>query len=303
MISIKCKGPSLQGIVTNVIDEDSFKMRYYGSFFYGDKNPDDQLLINRFLSEIFPMIIYETSQKRIREKLKISYIRVDMYSDFRKNKTTVGLINKSTDKVTVKIDEPHNLRPGDRVDPKKQKGGIASIDVQNRDPNAAIMVFAKWRHWYGFFDFVYNREYAIEKHKRAKEFVIAARDALDKKNYYAFYSNTWDAYELYMEIMTMMLGNIGPGESHQMIFRKFKEMYESKADIFITSYEKLTAIRENARYGPPHAPIEQIDSEASAFNDLLDNLDTYVDDFLNRRFIQFRGKNYLTIENIPSNSK
>lgn len=305
MFEIKGKSPSFQGIVTEVIDENNFKMKHHGSFFYGTNNPEDQLQINRFLSEhIFPIIIHETSQKRIREKLKISYIRVEMYSDRRKNKITIGSTNTpSSDRIYVETEKPHNKKPGDLVDPEKHNGGIKSIDVQNQDPNAAIMVFAKWKQWYGLFDLVYNRGHAIEKHKRAKEFVDTAREAFNKKNYYAFYSNAWDAYELYMEIMTMMMGSISPGENHQEIFAKFKAMYESKAGIFITGYEKLTAIRENARYGPPHTSIEQIGKEASAFNDLLNDLDIYVDDYLNKRFIQFRGKKYTIIENVPSDSK
>lgn len=298
---IKGKGPALKGFITKIIDENQFNMAFQGSYYYSkEKNDHFENFINRLLSEsIFPIIIHHISRKHLKEKLKIQNIRVNMFSDFRKN---VIIVNDDELSYTIKTDEEHNLQVGDIVK-DNQKGGITKIEAKNRDPNAGIIALAKYRdRWYGFFDCTYNRQHVIEKHKRAKQFLRSGQLNFENKIYHAFYQSIWDAFELYIEIMSLMIGDISVGASHDKIVKEFENFCESNALPYLRYFRTLTEIREDSRYGPPHIPIERIDMEVIAFFKVVKQLDKYVEDFLERRQVIFKNETNYAIENIDFES-
>lgn len=84
------------------------------------QNFENEMYIHKILAtDVFPCIIHNISRKNIGEELKITTIRIEMYSDSRKNIIRLEDTNMVP---TITTDEPHGLNEGDQVNVVDIKG-------------------------------------------------------------------------------------------------------------------------------------------------------------------------------------
>lgn len=292
VVKIKGKFPSLRGFVLNVINKNQYTAltQLHNLYSVNEKqNCQNEMYIHKILAtDVFPCIIHNISRKNIGEELKITTIRIEMYSDVRKNLIRI----ENTDIVpTITTDEPHGLAIGDEVNVADIKGGVSKIIINNRDENAAIMVFVKaGNRWFGWLDFIYNREYVSQKYSKAQVFLDGATGNLEKSNFAGFYNNLWASFELSIESVLLLHGQIKLGDAHSKITTEFKNFCTSyNLDLF-DHYEKLKNIREEERYPAVHNHVEKTEQTAYEFLKITQTFINYVNGFLKERQVILNTK-------------
>ena len=222
------------------------------------KNSTDQDIVTArnqiygMLAEhIFPCFLKAFSNKTIPDDFALYAVYVEMHADEQKNRI---LINEDTKfSIYLKLKEKKKIKHGDPVNFDEIEEFMHIEKNEDVDPNAATIMLVLNKHgWFGKADLIYNRKNVQAKINRAMDFFKAAKDNLEASNVTAFYQSLWDCAELLAESLLLLHNQIKLKTHHntiQEIFEKFCNSYNLD---YIKSYKKISELRNNARYGPPH---------------------------------------------------
>jgi HEPN domain-containing protein len=261
------KFPSLIGFVTKSYKDGDWASIVTQLSFYNTKNTTDEdittakIQIYGMLSQwIFPLILQKFSGQKLPDDFLLYAVYIEMHQDNTKNRI---LFNEDT-----KLRILCKLKPGLKFknrDPVKINDieEISYIEKLDKDPNAAtILLIMNKGDWFGTFDFVYNRYYVKEKCERAIEFLDSAIENYKKSNNNAFYQSLWDCSELLAESLLLLHNQIKLKTPHSQIRKVFKQFCEIYNLPFFDNYFKITEIRNNSRYGPPHPKHSNSEQDA-----------------------------------------
>ncbi len=239
---------------------------------------------------IFPLILKKFSDQKLPNDFLLFAVYIEMYSDEKKNKL---FFNDSTRFRIIGRTKPGlKFKDGDPV-LINDITEIISIERTDKDLNAAtIMLVLNNGGWFGSFDFIYNRQNVREKCERAIEFFDSAKDNYKKSNYNAYYQSLWDCSELLAESLLLLHNQIKLHTPHKKIREVLKIFCETHNLTFFEDYEKITRIRDNSRYGPPHPKYNNSESEAKYLLEKTHIFLKFVLNFLKQRQVEPSDKKF-----------
>ena len=257
---IKCTLPSIVGFATK-----SVKAGETGSIstqmqLYNHENiSDDDIslahsqIYSTLAQHIFPMMIKSFSGKKIPKDFALYAVYVEFHSDESKNRI---LINEDTNfRILCKLKKGINLKKNDPIY-NNQVEYITSIEKVDQQPNTATILLTHINgNWFGKFDYIYNRENVLEKMERAIDFFNSALENLKNTNMTGFYQSLWDCAELLAESLLLLHNQIKLKAEHKKIKKLFQNFCQLYQISYYENYEKITQIRNNSRYGPPHPKV------------------------------------------------
>jgi hypothetical protein len=199
---------------------------------------------------VFPWILKTFSGKQLPDDFLLYAVYIEMHGDESKNKI---VINEDTSfRVTCKIKKGIEFKKDDPVQMNHIEY-LTSIEKTDKDPNAATILLMQHNgNWFGKYDLIYNRENVTEKMDRALDFFDSAIVNLRNSNITAFYQSLWDCSELLAESLLLLHNQIKIKSEHKKIRHVFEEFCKLHSLEYFEDYRKITEIRNNSRYGPPH---------------------------------------------------
>ena len=238
--------------------------------------------INKLLAErIFPIILETFKEEEIPKEFVLRAVYVELYGNERKNKIS---INEDTNfLVECQIKKGVKINKNDPVKAEDVEY-FTSIDNPKKDPNAAtILLVQKSGEWFGTYDLIYNRQYVKEKVDRAIEFYYSAQDNFKKSNTHPFYQSLWDCAELLIECLLLLHNQIKLKAEHKQIKEIFEVFCNTNGIEYFKDYQKISKIRDNSRYGPPHSEPRDAIQESQRLLQSTYDFREYVLSFLKER--------------------
>ena len=239
--------------------------------------------INSMLVEwVYPRLLQMFSTKSVPEDFLLHAVYIEMHADEKKNRI---LINEDTKfYIGCRIKAGITLQQDDPVKIGDIEEFVSLEKKQDIDPNAAIIMLALNKNgWFGKADLVYNRENTREKINRAISFFNAAHDSLNTSNMPAFYQSLWDCAELLAESVLLLHNQIKLKATHDTIQKTFEQFCKHYNIKYIDDYKKISQIRNNARYGPPHPSYKKWITDAPVLFQNIFEMQQFVLSFLRDR--------------------
>lgn len=277
--------PSLVGFAVNSAKSGEIGFVKFHDVLYNLNNATDNDIANfsssahRILVDVvFPLVLQRFSGEKLPDNFGLYAVYIEMHGDETKNKI---LINEDTRfHVTCKLLKGLNKKKNEVV-AIKDIDHFVSIEKKDRDHNAAtIMLALNNNNWFGEFDLVYNRQNATKKIDRALDFLNSAETNLKSNNMTGFYESLWSSNELLVECLLLLHNFIKLKSSHKAIQSGLKQFCKTHNIQYINTYSKITQIRENIRYGPPHSEYKNLRVDAPNFLSDTKEFSEYVLKFL-----------------------
>ena len=241
-----------------------------------------QFQINNLLvTQIFPRILETFKEEEIPKEFALRAVYIELYGDETKNKIS---INEDTNfLVGCQIKKGVKISKNDLVKAEDVEY-FTSIDKPEKDPNAAtILLVQKSGEWFGIYDLIYNRQYVKEKVDRAIAFYYSAQDNFRKSNTHPFYESLWDCSELLIECLLLLHKQIKLGAEHKQIKKIFEVFCNAHKIEYFKDHQKISDIRNNSRYGPPHSERKDAIQESQRLLQSTYDFQEYVLSFLKER--------------------
>jgi len=288
------KVPSFSGFATKSAKPGETILIETQSELYDHKNVPDERIItvrgyiyNILATLVFPSVLRTFSSKKLPKDFFLYAVYIEMHSDEAKNRI---LINGDAGfQITCKLKNGVKLKKNDPV----RMGDIdhlTSIQKADRDANAAaISLMRVGGDWFGRIDLVYNRGNVTEKIDRAMDFFSSAIQNFHGANMNGFYQSLWDSSELLAESLLLLHNQIGLKAPHGAIRRTFAGFCKTHQIAYFEDFEKISQIRGNARYGPPHPEHRGAENESDRLLQSTYEFLKFVLDFLMERQVSPSG--------------
>jgi len=230
---------------------------------------------------IFPSVLRTFSNKKMPEDFSLYAVYIEMHSDETKNKV---LINEDTGfRVACKLKNKRELKKDDPIQ-MNEIDYLTSIQKEDKNPNAATILLMQVNgNWFGRFDIIYNRENVIKKLDRALDFFNSAIQNLKNANTTGFYQSLWDSSELLAESILLLHNQIKLKTEHKKIRQVFETFCNMRQITYFTDFQKISQIRNNLRYGPPHPEHRDAEKDSHRLLQTTNEFLRFVLDFLKER--------------------
>lgn len=228
-----------------------------------NKSPLDDEGAQNFFNQVWKLWLEPEIKRRSKAENKSSYIMPHLILvRFPPNEKHQVLFNEEVKlRVKAKLTGSRKLNKYDRVyvDDIADYVEILELpEVLQKNDSYIIMIWHK-KSWIIVFDFRQWKGETKEKYDKINEFIQTAKFALTNKHYSAFVDNLFSASELIIDI-TLLISLSSKIHRHSSKTDRYARIQKQKTleeQTFITTHNKLFALRPDARYAKNALHLEQ----------------------------------------------